>query len=260
MIHRLKELSTITLTLFVLLGIWELAVEIFTIPEFLVPAPSSVIELMFSRSPVLLEHTYVTFRETLYGFVLGLVLGVLSAVLIVYSNFLQNVLYPLILIAQIIPKVAIAPLLLIWVGYGELSKVLIAFLVSWFPIIVNTVSGMRMVEPEMIDLARSLQATNWQIFTKVRLPNSLPQFFGGLKIAITLAVIGAIIGEFIGGNKGLGYLIVVSNYEVNTPLMFASLIALSLMGLALYGFIVLLERWLIPWSIGEEKFQTGFGM
>jgi len=260
LIERLKELGTVTVSLILLTVLWEGAVWIFSVPEFLLPAPSAVAEVLFSRSGILLENTFVTFRETVYGFLMGLVLGVVSAVMIVYSRLLQNLLYPLILIAQIVPKVAIAPLLLIWVGYGELSKVLIAFLVSWFPIIVTTVSGMRMVQPEMLDLARSLQATNWQIFTKVRLPNSLPHFFGGLKIAITLAVIGAIIGEFIGGNNGLGYLIVVSNYEVNTPLMFSALIVLSLMGLVLYGAIVLLERWLIPWGIEEEQEHSGFGM
>lgn len=260
MIERFKELGTITLSLIVLTLVWEFAVWIFSIPEFLLPAPSSVAGVLISRSGILLENTFVTFRETVYGFLMGLVLGVVSAVIIVYSRVLQNLLYPLILIAQIVPKVAIAPLLLIWVGYGELSKVLIAFLVSWFPIIVTTVSGMRMVQPEMLDLARSLQATDWQIFTKIRLPNSLPQFFGGLKIAITLAVIGAIIGEFIGGNNGLGYLIVVSNYEVNTPLMFSALIVLSLMGLILYGAIVLLEHWLIPWGIQEEEEPSGFGL
>lgn len=257
---RLKELGTIALSLSLLAVLWELAVRLFAIPEFLLPAPSAVTGVLIDKSLILLENAFVTFRETVYGFLMGLVLGVVSAIVIVYSRLLQNLLYPLILIAQIVPKVAIAPLLLIWVGYGELSKVLIAFLVSWFPIIVTTVSGMRMVQPEMLDLARSLQATDWQIFTKVRLPHSLPHFFGGLKIAITLAVIGAIIGEFIGGNHGLGYLIVVSNYEVNTPLMFSALIVLSLMGLMLYGAIVLLERWLIPWGIEEEEEPSSFGM
>jgi len=259
-IDRFKELGTIILSLCLFTALWELAVRILAIPEFLLPAPSAVSVVLIDKSVILLENAFVTFRETVYGFLMGLVLGVVSAIVIVYSRLLQNLLYPLILIAQIVPKVAIAPLLLIWVGYGELSKILIAFLVSWFPIIVTTVSGMRMVQPEMLDLARSLQATDWQIFTKVRLPNSLPHFFGGLKIAITLAVIGAIIGEFIGGNHGLGYLIVVSNYEVNTPLMFSALIVLSLMGLILYGAIVLLERWLIPWGIEEEQEPPRFGM
>jgi len=260
LIERLKELGTITLSLILLTVLWELAVWVFAIPEFLLPAPSAVFGILVNRSGILLDNTFVTFRETIYGFLMGLVLGVVSAIMIVYSRLLQNLLYPLILIAQIVPKVAIAPLLLVWVGYGELSKVLIAFLVSWFPIIVTTVSGMRMVQPEMLDLARSLQASDWQIFTKVRLPNSLPHFFGGLKIAITLAVIGAIIGEFIGGNNGLGYLIMVSNYEVNTPLMFSALIVLSLMGLILYGAIVMLERWLIPWGIEDEQEPSGFGL
>lgn len=260
MIERIKELSTIIITMVVLVLVWEISVKIFSIPEFLIPAPSTVVKLMVTRIGILMEHMFVTLRETMYGFLLGLVLGVICAILIVYSRFLQNVLYPLIVIAQIVPKVAIAPLLLIWVGYGELSKIIIAFLIAWFPIIVNTVSGMRAVQPEMIDLVLSLQATNWQIFRKVRLPNSLPYLFAGLKISITLAVIGAIIGEFVGGNKGLGYLIVVSNYEINTPLMFSSLIVLSVMGLILYGFIILLERWLVPWSIEQEKRPEAFGM
>ena len=261
MVERFKELGTITLSLALFTALWELSVWVFAISEFLLPAPSKVLATLVVKILPLLQHCLVTFRETVYGFLMGLVLGVISAIMIVYSRLLQNLLYPLILVAQIVPKVAIAPLLLVWVGYGEISKVLIAFLVSWFPIIVTTVQGMRMVQPEMLDLVRSLQASDWQIFTKVRLPNALPHFFGGLKIAITLAVIGAIIGEFVGGNTGLGYLVMVANYEVNTPLMFAALIVLSVLGLVLYGVLVLLEMWLIPWSIGEEEQQmTSFGM
>lgn len=260
MVERFKELGTIAFSLALFTMLWELSVWLFSVSEFLLPAPSKVAATLVLRIGPLLEHSLVTFRETVYGFLMGLVLGVVSAILIVYSRLLQNLLYPLILVAQIVPKVAIAPLLLVWVGYGEISKVLIAFLVSWFPIIVTTVSGMRMVQPEMLDLVKSLQATDWQVFTKVRLPNALPHFFGGLKIAITLAVIGAIIGEFVGGNTGLGYLVMVSNYEVNTPFMFAALIVLSVLGLVLYGVLVLLELWLIPWSIGEEDQPSGFGM
>ena len=260
MFERVKEFGTITFSLALFTVLWELSVWLFSISEFLLPAPSAVIVTLVLKFGPLMEHCFVTFRETIYGFLMGLVLGVVSAILIVYSRALQNLLYPLILVAQIVPKVAIAPLLLVWVGYGEASKVLIAFLVSWFPIIVTTVQGMRMVQPEMLDLVRSLQASDWQIFTKVRLPNALPQFFGGLKIAITLAVIGAIIGEFVGGNSGLGYLVLVANYEINTPLMFAALVVLSALGLVLYGILVVLEMWLIPWSIGEEEQPPGFGM
>ena len=261
MVERLKELGTITLSLVLFTLLWEFSVRLLSVSEFLLPAPTVIFLTIVEKFFPLMQNCLVTFRETIYGFLMGLVLGVISAIMIVYSRLLQNLLYPLILVAQIVPKVAIAPLLLIWVGYGEMSKVLIAFLVSWFPIIVTTVQGMRMVQPEMLDLVRSLQASSWQIFAKVRLPNALPHFFGGLKIAITLAVIGAIIGEFVGGNTGLGYLVMVANYEVNTPFMFAALVVLSVLGLVLYGVLVLLEMWLIPWSIGEdEQGMTGFGM
>lgn len=261
MVERFKELGTITFSLILFTLLWEVSVWLFAVSEFLLPAPSKIFWTIVEKFVPLLQNCLVTFRETIYGFLMGLVLGVISAIMIVYSRLLQNLLYPLILVAQIVPKVAIAPLLLIWVGYGEMSKVLIAFLVSWFPIIVTTVQGMRMVQPEMLDLVKSLQASDWQIFTKVRLPNALPHFFGGLKIAITLAVIGAIIGEFVGGNTGLGYLVMVANYEVNTPFMFAALVVLSALGLVLYGVLVLLEMWLIPWSIDEDEQElTGFGM
>ena len=151
MFERVKEFGTITFSLVLFTVLWELSVWLFSISEFLLPAPSAVIVTLVLKFGPLMEHCFVTFRETIYGFLMGLVLGVTSAVLIVYSRALQNLLYPLILVAQIVPKVAIAPLLLVWVGYGEASKVLIAFLVSWFPIIVTTVQGMRMVQPEMLD-------------------------------------------------------------------------------------------------------------
>ena len=210
MVERFKELGTISFSLILFTLLWEVSVRLLSVSEFLLPAPTVIFLTILEKFFPLMQNCLVTFRETIYGFLMGLVLGVISAIMIVYSRLLQNLLYPLILVAQIVPKVAIAPLLLIWVGYGEMSKVLIAFLVSWFPIIVTTVQGMRMVQPEMLDLVKSLQASDWQIFAKVRLPNALPHFFGGLKIAITLAVIGAIIGEFVGGNTGLGYLVMVA--------------------------------------------------
>ncbi|MDP7385411.1 MAG: ABC transporter permease, partial [Nitrospinota bacterium] len=174
------------------------------------------------------------------------------AVLIVWYKFLEDVLYPLLVILQIIPKIAIAPLLLIWVGYGATSKVLIAFLIGYFPIVVSMITGLRLVEADLLDLARSFRATKWQILAKIRFPNSLPFLFNGLQISITLAVIGAIVGEFVGGSKGLGYLIIVSNYELNTPLMFTSLFLLSIIGLSLFGLIVKLQKVMIPWAVQEE--------
>jgi NitT/TauT family transport system permease protein len=159
---------------------------------------------------------------------------------------------PLLLIAQLVPKVAIAPLLLIWFGYGLTPKVLIAFLVAFFPIVVNGASGLSAVQPELLDLANSLQASCWQTFWKVRMPTALPELFSGMKIAVTLAIIGAIIGEFVGGNSGLGYLIIVANQELDTALAFAAIVLLSLMGIVLYGLIELLERWLMPWHVPDN--------
>lgn len=260
MSNRLQTIFTSLVTIVVVIGLWEITVRLLNVPEFLVPTPTAVLAKMVEKASLFYVHFYITLYETLLGFLLGVVIGIACAIVIVYSRFLANVIFPLIVILQIVPKVAIAPLFLIWFGYGWESKMLIAFLIAFFPVIVNTVAGLRSVEPEMVDLVRALEATDWQIFRKVRLPNSLPFIFSGLKISITLAVIGAIIGEFVGGNQGLGYLIIVANFELDTPLMFGSLILLSIMGLVLYGIIELLERLLIPWSDTEEEKVVAMGM
>jgi NitT/TauT family transport system permease protein len=159
---------------------------------------------------------------------------------------------PLLLIAQLVPKVAIAPVLLVWFGYGLAPKIIIVFLVAFFPVVVNVATGLAAVERELLDLGRSLEASRWQIFWKFRIPSALPSLFSGMKIAITLAVIGAIIGEFVGGDKGLGYLIIIANQELDTPLAFAALLVISLGGMLLYVAIELAERVLIPWGQTAE--------
>lgn len=260
MSDRLRTVFTSVITIAVTIVLWEIIVRLLEVPQFLVPTPTAVLARMIEKANLLYGHAYTTLYETLLGFLLGVVIGIACAIMIVYSRFLESVIFPLIVILQIVPKVAIAPLFLIWFGYGWESKMLIAFLVAFFPVIVNTVTGLRSVEPEMVELVRALEATDWQIFKKVRLPNSLPFIFSGLKISITLAVIGAIIGEFVGGNHGLGYLILVANFEIDTPLMFGSLFLLSVMGLVLYGLIELLERLLIPWSDTEEEKVVAIGL
>jgi NitT/TauT family transport system permease protein len=159
---------------------------------------------------------------------------------------------PLLLIAQIIPKVAIAPILLIWFGYGLTPKVLIAFLVAFFPVVVNTAQGLASVEHELLELGQSLKASRWQTFWKFRVPTALPDLFSGMKIAITLAVIGAVIGEFVGGNRGLGYLIIIANQELDTPLAFAAIFILSLGGILLFWLIELAERLVVPWNNSSD--------
>ncbi len=248
----MDRILTTLWSIVILVFLWEIWVNVAKIPQFLVPSPSDTAKEMFEKAHLLGSHINTTLLETILGYLLGIAIGILSAVLIVWYKFLEDVLYPLLVILQIIPKIAIAPLLLIWVGYGATSKVLIAFLIGYFPIVVSMITGLRLVEADLLDLARSFRATKWQILAKIRFPNSLPFLFNGLQISITLAVIGAIVGEFVGGSKGLGYLIIVSNYELNTPLMFTSLFLLSIIGLSLFGLIVKLQKVMIPWAVQEE--------
>jgi NitT/TauT family transport system permease protein len=227
---------------------WEAACHVFVIPEFALPAPSVILDILIERHDLFLRHSLVTFYETIAGFAIAVVFGVLAAAVIVMIPALADVIMPILLISQLVPKVAIAPLLLIWFGYGLTPKVFIAFLIAFFPIVVNTASGLAAVDKPLLDLARSLEATRFQIFRKLRLPTALPELFSGMKIAMTLAVIGAIIGEFVGGSSGLGYLIIVANSELNTPLAFASLLLLSAGGIALYALVEAAERIFVPWS------------
>jgi len=231
---------------FVLL--WEICVRVFQIPAVVLPAPSAIAAEAASRYPLYLYNSWITLYETVVGFLLAAVIGVALSVGIVYSRPLKSAIFPLIVTLQIVPKVAIAPLLLIWVGYGASSKIVLALLVAFFPIVVNMVTGLAAVDEELIELCRILQANRWKEFFKVRLPNALPYLFSSLKVASTLAVIGAVIGEFVGGDSGLGYLIIISNTEMRTSMAFVSIVALSVLGLALYGAIAAAEVLLMPWE------------
>jgi NitT/TauT family transport system permease protein len=245
---RAKSFIVVSCTAFSVILVWDILIRIFNVPSFLVPSPLAVLQQFTSQKfSLLMYHSLITLYETGLGFILGILVGSFLAILLVYSPLMQTALYPLLVIAQVIPKLALAPIVLIWFGYGIFSKVIIAFLISFFPIIVNTADGLRQVEPEMIDLVTSLRATKWQIFKKIRFPNSLPSFFSGLKISITLAVIGAIVGEFIGADRGVGYLIIVATHELRTELLFAAIVIASLIGVFAYGIIVFLEKLIIPW-------------
>jgi NitT/TauT family transport system permease protein len=248
----LNRLMKLTVTMVALVVLWEVLCDALKVPSFLIPAPSQVALRLYEKRDLYFAHTWVTLYETTAGFLLAVVFGILSAAVIVVVPKMRDIVMPLLLIAQLVPKVAIAPLLLIWFGYGLMPKVIVAFLVAFFPIVVNGASGLAAVQPELLDLGRSLQASRWQTFWKFRIPTALPEVFSGMKIAITLAIIGAIIGEFVGGNRGLGYLIIVANQELDTALSFAAIFLLSVMGIALYGLIEMLERVLIPWHLSAD--------
>jgi NitT/TauT family transport system permease protein len=231
---------------------WEALTRGFHVPGFILPAPSAIFIEAVTRYPLYLYHSWITLYEMVAGFLLAALVGVFLAVVIVYSPVIRSMIYPQIVVLQIVPKVAIAPLLLIWAGYGITSKVLLALLISFFPVVVNMVTGLTTIEEELLDLCRILHSGRWREFSKVRLPNALPYLFSSLKVASTLSVIGAVIGEFVGGSEGLGHLIIIANTELRTSMSFVSLFSLSILGLLLYGLVVLAERVCMPW----ERWQS----
>jgi NitT/TauT family transport system permease protein len=235
------------LTLAGLIVLWELASRLFNVPVWLLPAPSEIVIALYERGSGLIEHSAITFYETIAGFLLAIVLGVPLAVAVSHSRALSNTIFPLILITQSVPKVAFAPILLIWLGYGYLPKIVVAFLVAFFPVVVDTATGLRSPLPQVLDLARQLSASQFQIYAKIRFPSALPHFFSGLKVAITLSVIGAVIGEFVGAEKGLGFLVIESTSHFKTPLAFGAMALLGLMSIILFGIVAFLERIACPW-------------
>jgi len=191
--------------------------------------------------------------ECILGFFLAMAIGIPIAVIVTYSRLLNSMFYPLLVASQSIPKVALAPILLVWFGTGIESKLAMAFVIAFFPIVVDTVTGLRNTSPELLELARSLQSSRLQTFFKIQLPSALPFIFSGAKIAVTLAVIGAVIGEFIGADEGLGNLLLVANSQMNTSLAWAALVLLSVLGMILYASVVLAERILMPWGRDSEQ-------
>ena len=231
----------------VILALWQATVLLFRLPRFVLPPPFEVLTALFTNLPILLRDTWVTARETVAGFFLGIVVAVPLAILITTSAPLRNGIYPLLLLGQSVPKQAIAPLLLLWIGYGEFPRIILAFLTAFFPIVVNTAIGLQMTPPEMQDLGRLLSASRRRVFFKVTFPCAMPYFFAGLKVAISLAVIGAVIGEFIGGDTGLGQRILVASGNQRTDLAFAAILMLSLLGILLFTLVALAEKLLCPW-------------
>ena len=235
------------LGLVLLLAVWALACWIASIPTVVLPSPDKVLQAMVTRGDLLFGESLVTLKETLLGFVLALAVGLPLAVAVANSRPLNLMFYPLLIALQSVPKVALAPIVLVWFGTGMESKLAIVWLVAFFPIIVDTVAGLRSTPRELLELADSLKATRAQIFLKVQFPAALPFVITGAKVAITLAVIGAVIGEFIGSSEGLGFLLLSATSQLNTPLAFAALFALAALGIVVYLMVELAERLMAPW-------------
>jgi NitT/TauT family transport system permease protein len=242
-----------TIVLFV---IWELAARYGDISPLILPAPSRILATAIDKFPVLLFMSSVTVYEFVFGFILAVVIGLPLGALIVYARPVEMTFYPLLVAFQTIPKAAIAPILIVWLGTGVMSKVFIAFAISFFPIVVDTIVGLRSSPPETIYLARAMGASPLQVFVHVRFPNALPAIFGGLKVASTLAVIGAIVGEFVSSDKGLGYLLLVANGNLDTQLVFACVLVLTVLGLMFFFTIDAMEKIFVRWHVSARQAEA----
>ena len=236
-----------------LLGIWESYVRLWAVPKWLLPAPSVIAMTLIVSRALLLDHTLVTLLEVVVGFGLSLLCGVLLACGIATSQTLERALYPFVIASQMVPIIVIAPLLLIWVGYGLTPKIIVVALTAFFPIVVNMVDGLKSADPDAVNLLRTMGASRWQIFVKVQVPTSLPFLFSGLRVAMAVSVIGAVIGEWVGSSQGLGYLMIRSKPQFLTERVFAAIVMLSVMGVALFVLVGIIEQLVIPWWHNEQR-------
>jgi NitT/TauT family transport system permease protein len=223
------------------------------VANYLVPTPAQVWERTTHDWSSLMYHSYVTLYETVVGFLLASVLGLATAVAIAYSRTLERTLYPIVLFAQVIPKIAIAPLIVVWFGNDLAPKIILAVLIAFFPVVVSGVAGLRSTDPELLELSATMGASRWQTFRKIRFPNALPHLMAGEKVAVTLAVVGAVVGEFVGASEGLGYQLMIANGNLDAPLLFAALILMSLIGILLFVVVEVLESLLIPWHASRRS-------
>jgi len=242
------------LLLFVL---WEVGVRIFGVKEYLLPPPSKVWTEFLKRYDTVMASAWVTTQEILAGYALAAVVSVPLALWIAYSRFMETAVYPAIVFLQIVPKIAIAPLFIIWFGFGFTPKLLLVFLLSFFPIVVASIVGFKSVDPDIMDFARTTGAGGWRLFAKIRLPQALPHIFTGLKVGAALSATAAVVAEFVASDKGLGYLLLQYNGQLETPMVFAIVVLLSLIGLAVYYAVELLERFAIPWHVSQQREEPG---
>ena len=236
-----------------LLVVWEVCVRVFGVPAYLLPPPSAIARRMVIDYKLLAVNAWVTLGEVLAGYALAIFVSIPLAAILAQFRVVENAVYPTLVASQTIPKVAIAPILVVWFGFGLTPKILIAFLICFFPIVVDTMTGFRCVPREVIWLSRSMGASQWKTFVKIRIPAALPNIFAGLKVASTLAVVGAVVGEFVAAGEGLGYVINSANISLDTTLMFAAIVVLSALGVALFLVVVMLERVVMPAAAGTVE-------
>jgi NitT/TauT family transport system permease protein len=237
--------------------IWEAWVRLAGIPTYFLPAPSSIL-LEIVQDPLwYARHSAFTVGACLLGFFMALAVGILAAIGIVYSKVLENTLYTFLVSLNSIPKIALAPLFIIWMGTNLSSKVAISMLIALFAIVIDTVLGLRSVDPDVLDMAKSMRASPLQVLWKIRFPTALPAMFAGMKVAVSLALVGAIAGEFVASNVGLGYVILTAQGMMQTTRVFAAIVLLGVLGTALFYLINLIERFVVPWHVSQRSGTGG---
>lgn len=232
----------------VLLVAWQLAVTVFGLREYILPSPLTVLRALGGHEVPWLGHLGITTVEIVGAFLVAGAAGVLLGVAIAWSPLLATALVPFLVFVNTLPKVAVAPLFLLWLGYGVVPNMLIGALIGFFPVVINTAVGLTQVDEELLDLGRVFNAPKWRVFATIRIPNAYPYILSALKVTATAAVVGAVVGEFVASQKGLGYVIITTQGSMNTPVAFAALIWISAVGLAVYGAVVLAARWIAPWA------------
>jgi len=231
---------------------WDLTIRLFRIPAYQIPAPADVVAVLWTDWPELLRQAWPTTYATICGFLLSALFGIPVAMLIAGSKTVESYVYPLLVFSQSVPKIAIAPLFVVWFGFGIIPKVISAFLLGFFPVVVSAVQGFKSVDPDMVDLARAMQGSRFHVFRAVNLPHAMPAIFSGLKVSVTLAVVGAVVGEFVGSNSGIGYVLQRSIGTFDLPTMFAALVILALLGVVLFWIVDRIERFVIPWHVSQR--------
>jgi ABC-type nitrate/sulfonate/bicarbonate transport system permease component len=232
---------------------WESLVRLFGVPAFLLPGPSAIAGAFWESRDLLLRHAGPTAGEAILGFLVAVITGALSGLLINRSALAERSLYPWLVVSQTLPTVAIAPILVTWLGYGQLPKVLVVTLFCFFPVTVATVDGLRATDPDLVRLMRSFGAARWRIFFMVEVPGALPFVFGGVRLAVTYCVIGAVVGEWVGSSEGLGFLMIQDKAQFEIPRLFAEISLLSVMGVSLFLLVALLQRLAAPWTLVRDR-------
>jgi len=250
--QRLRGGAQIAATVAGFLVLWEVAARLFGLPSYILPAPSEILVELGTRRAQYGSAAFFTLQPMLLGFACAVVIGVALALVVAFSKTMEKTVYPLLVFFQIVPKIAVAPLFIIWFGFGLIPKVLLVFLLSFFPVVVSAITAFRSVDPDIMDLARSTGAGRWRTFVRVQIPHALPTLFTGVKVAAALSATAAVVAEFVASDRGLGYLLLEANGNLNTSMAFGSVFVLTALGFALYAVVEIAEQILIPWHVSQR--------